>query len=215
MPAATPARPKDALEPPDADPGSMERPEGTPPDEPPPHEPDPRETHWIEILLVDEADQPVAVEPYEIELPNGRLARGTTNKEGPRPHRGHSRGQLSNHVSAPRPGRLGGALTAPPGAWTSFQGVSGREGRPPTRGGFSHDHDQRLGRGEHSLHRQVQRLLLGNPSGITDPTRRSRPSAATPTSCAPGMRSSCRRSPSSTSTRPPTRGMRSSARVIR
>ncbi len=37
---------------------------------------------WIEILIVDEDDQPVPDVAYEIELPNGSVRRGRTNYEG-------------------------------------------------------------------------------------------------------------------------------------
>jgi hypothetical protein len=41
-----------------------------------------KEKTWIEIQLVDEADQPVAGEPYEVELPDGKIATGTTGANG-------------------------------------------------------------------------------------------------------------------------------------
>lgn len=37
---------------------------------------------WIEIELVDEEDQPVPGERYEITLPDGRVARGTLDQNG-------------------------------------------------------------------------------------------------------------------------------------
>jgi hypothetical protein len=40
------------------------------------------EEHWIEIRLVDEAGEPVAGEPYRIELPDGRLREGRTDEHG-------------------------------------------------------------------------------------------------------------------------------------
>jgi type VI secretion system secreted protein VgrG len=40
------------------------------------------ERTWIEIELVDEADEPVPGEPYEITLPDGRVARGTLGPDG-------------------------------------------------------------------------------------------------------------------------------------
>jgi|JRYH01.1.fsa_nt_gb hypothetical protein len=43
---------------------------------------DPEETSWIEIELVDEADNPVGGERYEVTLPDGRVASGTLDGEG-------------------------------------------------------------------------------------------------------------------------------------
>jgi type VI secretion system secreted protein VgrG len=54
---------------------------------------DTRETHseqsgdaenksWIEVAVVDEADRPLPGEQYEVELPNGRVATGTTGADG-------------------------------------------------------------------------------------------------------------------------------------
>jgi hypothetical protein len=40
------------------------------------------ETSWIEIELVDEDDNPVPGEKYEIELPDGSVASGTLDGEG-------------------------------------------------------------------------------------------------------------------------------------
>jgi type VI secretion system secreted protein VgrG len=39
-------------------------------------------THWVEIMLVDDAGQPVAGEAYEIKLPDGSIASGTTDEKG-------------------------------------------------------------------------------------------------------------------------------------
>lgn len=39
-------------------------------------------TAWIEIELVDEEDEPVPGEKYEIELPDGSVAKGTLNGDG-------------------------------------------------------------------------------------------------------------------------------------
>ena len=47
-----------------------------------PVEEEEKETHWIEIELIDEADQPVAGEKYEIELPDGSTTSGTTDSDG-------------------------------------------------------------------------------------------------------------------------------------
>jgi type VI secretion system secreted protein VgrG len=50
----------------------------------PPSEDEPEEekTSWVEIALVDEDDQPVSGEKYEITLPDGRVAKGTTDQNG-------------------------------------------------------------------------------------------------------------------------------------
>lgn len=37
---------------------------------------------WIEIELVDLNDNPVPSEPYEVELPDGRMARGSLDHRG-------------------------------------------------------------------------------------------------------------------------------------
>ena len=39
-------------------------------------------TSWIEIELIDEADEPVPGERYEIELPDGSIAKGTLDQNG-------------------------------------------------------------------------------------------------------------------------------------
>ena len=39
-------------------------------------------THWVEIMLVDDAGQPIAGEAYEIKLPDGSIASGTTDEKG-------------------------------------------------------------------------------------------------------------------------------------
>lgn len=39
-------------------------------------------TSWIEIEMIDMADQPVAGEQYEIELPDGSVASGTLDPKG-------------------------------------------------------------------------------------------------------------------------------------
>ncbi len=41
-----------------------------------------KKTSWVEIKMVDEEDQPVAGEKYEITLPDGRVAKGTTDQNG-------------------------------------------------------------------------------------------------------------------------------------
>ena len=40
------------------------------------------ELHWIQIELVDLEDQPVANEPYQLELPDGAIRTGTTDANG-------------------------------------------------------------------------------------------------------------------------------------
>lgn len=39
-------------------------------------------TSWIEIELLDEEDNPVPGEKYEVELPDGKIAKGTLDGEG-------------------------------------------------------------------------------------------------------------------------------------
>ena len=39
-------------------------------------------THWVEIMLVDDAGQPLAGESFEIKLPDGSVATGTTDEKG-------------------------------------------------------------------------------------------------------------------------------------
>jgi type VI secretion system secreted protein VgrG len=41
-----------------------------------------KKPNWIEIELVDEEEQPVAGEKYEITLPDGRVAKGTLDQHG-------------------------------------------------------------------------------------------------------------------------------------
>lgn len=41
-----------------------------------------RATHTLEIELVDEDDEPVASEPYRVELPNGDVVNGRLNAQG-------------------------------------------------------------------------------------------------------------------------------------
>ena len=43
---------------------------------------EPVETTWIEIELIDEADQPVAGERYELKLPDGKIRKGTLDANG-------------------------------------------------------------------------------------------------------------------------------------
>lgn len=45
-------------------------------------EPEPVELSWIEIELVDEADQPVPGERYELTLPDGKIRKGTLDANG-------------------------------------------------------------------------------------------------------------------------------------
>ena len=40
------------------------------------------ETTWIEIELLDEEDKPVSGEKYEVELPDGTMAKGTLDGNG-------------------------------------------------------------------------------------------------------------------------------------
>jgi type VI secretion system secreted protein VgrG len=52
----------------------------------PPHKPpktdEEKEKSWIEIELVDESDQPVPGQRYEITLPDGSVAKGTLDEKG-------------------------------------------------------------------------------------------------------------------------------------
>ncbi len=43
---------------------------------------EPEETTWIEIEMVDEAEQPCAGERYELELPDGKIRKGTLDANG-------------------------------------------------------------------------------------------------------------------------------------
>lgn len=43
---------------------------------------DDEKTAWIEIELIDEADEPVPSEKYEITLPDGSVAKGTLDGDG-------------------------------------------------------------------------------------------------------------------------------------
>lgn len=46
------------------------------------HEDEDEKKSWIEIELIDEADQPVVGQRYEITLPDGRVAKGTLDAQG-------------------------------------------------------------------------------------------------------------------------------------
>ncbi|MCB9891411.1 MAG: carboxypeptidase regulatory-like domain-containing protein [Planctomycetes bacterium] len=46
------------------------------------HVPEEEDTSWIEIELLDEANQPVAGERYKLRLANGRFVRGTLDENG-------------------------------------------------------------------------------------------------------------------------------------
>ena len=48
-------------------------------DEERPHE---STVHWIEIVLLDEAGMPVPGEPFEVELPDGRVRKGSLGPDG-------------------------------------------------------------------------------------------------------------------------------------
>jgi len=52
----------------------------------PRHDPNAEEnqdkTHWVEIMLVDDSGQPVTGESFEIKLPDGSIATGTTDEHG-------------------------------------------------------------------------------------------------------------------------------------
>ena len=68
--AVPPAPPKKPLPPDAAVPGEI------------PHAPDEVKTSWIEIELVDEADQPVPGEKYRVTLPDGSVDEGTLDGNG-------------------------------------------------------------------------------------------------------------------------------------
>jgi len=88
----SPASPKDALEADKADPGEVEAikaqakktgsgSSGQSPSKP--YKPDPEKKSWIEIVLVDEAGDPVTGESYSITLPDGEtVAEGTLDEKG-------------------------------------------------------------------------------------------------------------------------------------
>lgn len=90
--AVAPTEPGDALEADDADPGKTaetktqqqaagEGKYGASAAKP--HKKDPTKTSWIEIVLIDEADQPVPGEAYRITLPDGEtVAEGTLDGRG-------------------------------------------------------------------------------------------------------------------------------------
>jgi hypothetical protein len=52
------------------------------PYKPPSEEEQEEKTSWVEIELVGEDDMPIAGEKYEITLPDGRVAKGTTDQNG-------------------------------------------------------------------------------------------------------------------------------------
>lgn len=90
--AINPAKPTEALDADTADPGEvaevgsqqMERKSGKQGSEKvkPHKESEDEETHWIEIELIDEDDEPVPGEKYEITLPDGSVASGTLDQNG-------------------------------------------------------------------------------------------------------------------------------------
>lgn len=47
-----------------------------------PHHPDENKTSWIEIEMLDEEDNPVPGETYQITLPDGSVAQGTLDENG-------------------------------------------------------------------------------------------------------------------------------------
>ena len=49
---------------------------------PPPKIVDPQKPHWIEILVQDKEGNPVIGQDYEIRLPTGELATGSTDDRG-------------------------------------------------------------------------------------------------------------------------------------
>jgi type VI secretion system secreted protein VgrG len=92
VPPAAPAAPEKADE---ADPGEMTKVKareheqkkgkyGSVPVTPfiPPDTPDPKKTSWVAIKLSDEFGQPVAGEPFKIELPDGTVVESTLDSKG-------------------------------------------------------------------------------------------------------------------------------------
>ncbi len=89
--AIAPAKPTVAIEADNADPGEiaelksqqMQRKEGKyGSEEVKPHKEDDEDTHWIEIELVGEDDEPIPSEKYEITLPDGSVSSGTLDQNG-------------------------------------------------------------------------------------------------------------------------------------
>ena len=87
----SPTEPKDALVAATANPGevdqlkaekSQESAATKPHKEPKTKEEKKKKKSWIEIELVDEADQPVAGERYKVTLPDGSVAEGTLDEKG-------------------------------------------------------------------------------------------------------------------------------------
>lgn len=74
-----PVPPVPASECPSADPGDNAPPEGEKPEEFQELE---NETSWIEIELLNEAEEPVPGERFEITMPDGRIARGSLDENG-------------------------------------------------------------------------------------------------------------------------------------
>ena len=89
VPPATPALPFEAD---DAEPGEVarikvdQRPGGNSkygPVKLKPHKPDRAKMSWIEIQLLDESDQPVPGEPYQVTLPDGvTVGEGSLDEKG-------------------------------------------------------------------------------------------------------------------------------------
>ena len=81
----TPATPAEVVESDTADPGEIVPGRTAESDSSSPakaHKPDPEATSWIEIELVDEQDQPVSGERYEVEVPGGAVSRGSLDQNG-------------------------------------------------------------------------------------------------------------------------------------
>lgn len=83
--AIAPAKPTIAIEADDAEPGEIaELRNQQAQSESTPHKEDEtdEDTHWIEIELVGEDDEPIPSEKYEITLPDGSVAGGTLDQNG-------------------------------------------------------------------------------------------------------------------------------------
>ena len=81
--AVSPAEPQVAEDADVTDPGEVSsHSRGSESEQASPHRPDEYKTGWIEIELVDENDQPISGERYEITTPDGSVASGTLDQNG-------------------------------------------------------------------------------------------------------------------------------------
>lgn len=91
MGATKPSKPDRAADAINADPGELTRVERTPEEikkyerqklKGKPFEPDEEKTGWIEVVMVDEADQPLQGEAVAIKLPDGTTRYGSLDNNG-------------------------------------------------------------------------------------------------------------------------------------